>query len=129
MQRWCEEALIRGLTQDANGEYVIPSSVKEPYTSNRSKGDAIYTSIVKATMNGFDVCARLYKLEEVEFDKYVDELLSAGVIGTYVSQDTGIQYFCHTLKSSEFSKLGKNKIMRFLDTIIPDVNISAIKIM
>ena len=52
---WCKKQWIRGVKKDDLGEYVIPKSVKMPYAKTRSKGDAIYTSIVKATLKGLDV--------------------------------------------------------------------------
>ena len=56
--KWCEKNYIRGITIDKiTKEYIIPNSAKEPYTRNRSKGDAIYTSMVKAVMGGYDICS------------------------------------------------------------------------
>ena len=121
---WCQKNLIRGLRLNDANEYVIPSSVKRPYTGSRSKGDAIYTSIVKAILNGFDVTASLYNLSETEFEVYVSQLKEAGIIGSYVDEETKIEYFCRTLKSSDFSKLRKNRVKAFLKAAKPNVNIS-----
>ena len=120
---WCKKRLIRGLSQSNTGEFFIPQSVKQPYTKNRSKGDAIYTSIVKGTMGGFDVTASLYGLGEAEFEKFIQQLKDAGVIDSYVDEVTGVEYLCRTLKSSEFAKLKKNKIIKFLKNVKPDISI------
>lgn len=113
---WCKKKYIRGVSQDPDtGDYIIPASAKKPYTVNGSpKGDGIYTSIVKAVIDGQDVCAELYKMDPAEFDKYIDQLKEVGVIDTYISADTGIEYYCQTLKSEEFSKFTKNKVRKFL---------------
>ena len=109
---WCEKNLIRGAKIDEKtGEYDIPSSAKVPYTKNRAyKGDKIYISIVRATMEGFDACAALYKIHEDEFQGYIKDLVKADIIAEYIAKDTGILYYRQTLKSSEFSKLPFNKV-------------------
>ena len=121
---WCQKQLIRGIKKDKFGEFVIPKSVKEPYTKTRSTGDAIYTSIVKGTLKGFDVTASLYELSEQEFEKYIQQLKEAKVIDSYIDESSGIEYLCRTLKSSEFAKLRKNKIVAFLRSVKPNININ-----
>lgn len=121
---WCEKGLIRGLTKSEDGIFEIPSSVRKPYTRSRSTGDAIYTSIVKATLGGFDVTASLYGLSENEFLKYVQQLKDAGVIDSYNDEKTGVEYLCKTLKSDSFAKLRKNKITKFLREVKPNININ-----
>lgn len=123
---WCKKGYIRGLRTTEDGEYDIPASVRAPYTKNRSKGDAIYTSIVKAVLHDCDVCASLYNMDEGEFDTYINQLLEANLIGTFTAKDTGITYYCKTLRSSEFSKLPKNKILKFLHSVKPDINIGVV---
>ena len=116
VRAWCDKHLIRGAKLDEKtGQYDIPSSAKVPYTQNRAyKGDKIYISIVRAIMNEFDVCAKLYKIHEDEFEGYIDDLVETGIIAKYIAKDTGIEYYRQTLKSSEFSKLPINKIKAFL---------------
>ena len=121
---WCNKNYIRGLQKDADGNYIIPKSIKRPYTRSRSKGNAIYTSIVKATLKNLDVCPELYKMNRAEFEKYIEQLKAVGVIDTYVDSETEIEYFCHTLSSSDFSKLPSNKIKAFFNSIKPDGNIN-----
>lgn len=121
---WCTKRFIRGVKQDSTGTFVIPESVKKPYTKNRSKGDAIYTSIVKGTLKGFDVTASLYGLSDAEFEKYIQQLTDAGVIDSYIDELSGIEYLCRTLKSSEFAKLPRNIIIAFLENVKPDVKIN-----
>ncbi len=121
---WCKKNYIRGLDTDAEGNYIIPKSVKKPYTGSRSKGDAIYTSIVKATLKGLDVCPELYNMSCAEFEKYINQLKKAGVIDTYIDSETQIEYFCHTLSSSDFSKLSKNRIKAFFKSVKPNGNIN-----
>lgn len=124
VMKWCKKQLIRGLTKDKYGEFFIPSSVKRPYTKNRSKGDAIYTSIVKGTLDGYDVTAPLYGLSENEFKKYIQQLQDAKVIDSYLDESSGIEYLCRTLNSSEFAKLPKNRIKVFLKNVKPDLNLN-----
>ncbi len=121
---WCKKQLIRGVTKDEHGEYVIPESVKKPYTKSRSKGDAIYTSIVKGTLDGYDVTAALYGLSEQEFEKYIQQLKEAKVIDSYVDKSSGVEYLCRTLTSSEFGKLRKSKILAYLKNAKANLNIN-----
>jgi hypothetical protein len=121
---WCKKGYIRGLSIDEqSGEYIIPSSVKRPYTQTRAKGDAIYTSIVKAVLNDYDICAELFHMESAEFEKYIGELKECGLISSYISE-TGIEYYCRTLKSSDFSKLRKNRVIAVLRELKPNVNVN-----
>lgn len=120
---WCEKNFIRGVKM-INGEYCIPDSVKEPYTRNRSKGTTIYTSIVKATISGYDVCAALYKISDDEFNVIINQLKKAGVIDSYRDKKTGIEYYVQTLSSSEFSKFNKNKIFNFFKKMKINININ-----
>ncbi len=127
VREWCRRKYIRGVKIDPQtGEYIIPDSAKRPYTQKGSpKGDAIYTSIVKAVMNEMDVCAELYNMDPAEFHGYINELISVGIIDTYNASDTGIRYYRQTLKSSEFSKLPKNKVSKFLLGLKPsNVNVN-----
>lgn len=121
--KWCEKNYIRGITIDKiTKEYIIPNSAKEPYTRNRSKGDAIYTSMVKAVMGGYDICAALYKMDESEFNHYIQELINLNIISTFISQETGITYYCQSIHSSEFSKLKSNKVINFLKLLKPNIS-------
>ena len=125
---WCKKQYIRGVETDpVTGEYIIPESAKKPYTKHGNpKGDGIYTSIVKGILQDMDVCAELYGMDQGEFDKYIGELKAAGVIDTYVASSTGIEYFCKTMKSADFSKFTKNKVRKVLSQFIPStVNINA----
>lgn len=124
VEGWCTKRLIRGVKQDSMGDFVIPESVKRPYTKNRSKGDAVYTSIVKGTLKGLDVTASLYGLSDAEFEKYIRQLTDAKVIDSYIDELSGVEYLCRTLKSSEFSKLPRNKVIAFLDSVKPDIKIN-----
>lgn len=124
IKKWCENGLIRGIkTDEVTGEYIIPNSAKEPYTCRRAKGDAIYKSIVVAVLNDYDVMAKLYGISESEFEKYITQLISAGVIDTYTDKDTGILYYCKTLNTSGFTKLTRNRILNLLKEVSIGVNI------
>ena len=118
VKQWCQKHYLRGL-RSKNNEYVIPMSVKKPYTGSRSKGDAIYTSIVRGTLKGFDVTAALYCISESEFKKYIKQLKDAGVIDSYIDEDTNVEYLCKTLKSSDFAKLKRNRVKAFLNAVKP----------
>ncbi len=127
---WCDKKYIRGLEIDSEtGEYIIPCSFKRPYTErayNLTK-DGIYKSIVNGILKDCDVCAQLYNLNEGEFNAYIDDLMAAGVISTYVDTDTGITYYRKTLKSTEFSKFSKNKIINFIKSIVGKGNFNVNK--
>ena len=92
VKEWCKKGYIRGLKITETGEYDIPSSVRAPYTKNRSKGDAIYTSIVTAVLNNYDVCANLYNMDEGEFETYINQLLEAKLIGTFTAMINAVVY-------------------------------------
>ncbi|MCR5702451.1 MAG: helix-turn-helix domain-containing protein [Lachnospiraceae bacterium] len=92
VEKWCEKKWIRGVKKEKNGMYNIPQSVKRPYFKRRAKGDSIYTSIVKAVLEGCDTSAALYGLSDDEYEKYICQLKDAGVIDSYVDSFTGISY-------------------------------------
>lgn len=122
VKRWCENNYMRGVKKDNKGEYIIPQNAREPYTADtRSEGDAIYTSIVKATLKQLDVTVALYKMSQSEFDTYVKQLLEIGVINEFTDEETGIVYLCKTLKSTEFSKLRKNRVKKTINELLKDV--------
>ncbi len=124
VKNWCTRGLIRGLTKNEQDEFVIPLSVKRPYSGTRSKGDGIYISIVKGVMGGFDVTPGLFRMSNNEFNHYIQQLLAAEVVDFYVDETTGIRYLCRTLKSSDFAKLRKNKVKAFFQSIKMEGNVN-----
>jgi hypothetical protein len=62
-------------------------------------------------------------MESAEFEKYIGELKECGLISSYISE-TGIEYYCRTLKSSDFSKLRKNRVIAVLRELKPNVNVN-----
>ena len=80
--KWIKDGYIPGayINEESN-EYFIPDLARPPYTKARAKTtNAIYKSIVKACINREGVCAKLYKLNEVEFQVYIKDLADAGYI-------------------------------------------------
>ena len=124
VETWCEKQWIRGV-KCIDGKYDIPASVKRPYNKRRAQGDAIYTSIIKGVLGGYDVTASLYDLSEAEFEKYIQQLKDAGVVDTYIDKNTKVEYLCRTLKSNDFSKLRKNKVKSALKELKPQIIINA----
>ncbi len=123
---WCRKKYIREAYFETEiNDYAVPKNYKIPYTKHGNPiGDGIYTSIVKGIIAGYDVCAGLYGLSSSEFEAYIDELISAGVVATFCDKDTGIVYYRQTMKSSEFSKLKKNKVRDFFKSIKPNIAIN-----
>ena len=123
---WCNKGFIRGAYFDANiDDYAVPKNYKEPYMQRgKPNGDGIYVSIVKGIVGGYDVCAELYSISESEFEEYIKELIECNIIATFTDKDTGIVYYKQTIYSSDFSKLKKNKIKKFLIDIKPEISLN-----
>lgn len=123
---WCKEGFIRGAYFDADiDDYAIPKNYKEPYMlRGKPKGDGIYISIVKGIVNGYDVCAKLYSIGESEFEEYMKELIESNIVAAFKDKDTGIVYYKQTIHSSDFSKLRKNKVRKFLVDFKPDISLN-----
>lgn len=116
---WIEKGYIKGATQDAeSGEYHIPELARPPYTSARAKNtEAIYRSIVRACVERKAVCAELYKISTLEFQKYIDDLAAAEIIS--VVEEQGVIYYYATLKSSEF--LSSKNPLKFIHSCLTSV--------
>lgn len=102
--KWIKDGYIPGayINEESN-EYFIPDLARPPYTKARAKTtNAIYKSIVKACINREGVCAKLYKLNEVEFQVYIKDLADAGYIR--IELHNNIEYYFATNKSNEFLK-------------------------
>lgn len=105
--KWINEGYIPGAKKDIEtNEFFIPELSRPPYTKARAKTtDSIYKSIVKACIKRKGICAKLYKLSELEFQVYIQELSQAGYIRVEVQNN--IKYYFATSKSSEFVKNSK----------------------
>ena len=105
--KWIEDGYIPGVYKDdESNEYFIPDLARPPYTKARAKTtNAIYKSIVKACIDRKGVCAKLYKLNEVEFQIYIRDLSDAGYI--HIESHNNIEYYFATNKSKEFLKSTK----------------------
>lgn len=123
---WCKKKYIREAYFETEiNDYAVPKNYKLPYTQRgKAVGEGIYTSIVKGIIGGYDVCGDLYGLSESEFEAYMNELISAGVVETFCDKETGVTYYKQTINSSAFSKLKKNKVKGFLKSIKPDMVIN-----
>ena len=105
--KWIKDGYIPGayINEESN-EYFIPDLARPPYTKARAKTtNAIYKSIVKACINREGVCAKLYKLNEVEFQVYIKDLADAGYIR--IELHNNIEYYFATYNSNEFLKSKK----------------------
>lgn len=99
---WLNNNYIPG-TKLINNNWILPQESRPPYTEARAKTTtAIYKSIVTACIKRKGVCAKLYKITESEFQKYISDLNTAGYIS--VNNIDGIDYYFATLKSDEFIK-------------------------
>lgn len=64
-----------------NEEYYISEYSKPPYTSARARNcTSIYISIVKECEKRKSVCAKLYGLNEDEFNIYIEQLVDKNII-------------------------------------------------
>ncbi len=107
--KWIKYGYIPGAYRnEESNEYFIPDLARPPYTKARAKTtNAIYKSIVKACINREGVCAKLYKLNEVEFQVYIKDLAAAGYIR--IELHNNIEYYFATNKSNEFLKSKKSQ--------------------
>ena len=105
--KWIKDGYIQGAYRDEKAnEYFIPNLARPPYTKARAKTtDAIYKSMVKACIKRKGVCAKLYKLDDIEFLAYILDLAEAGYIRNEVQNN--IEYYFATSKSQEFIKCAK----------------------
>lgn len=117
--QWIEKGYIKGVVKDkSTGEYVLPELARPPYTSARARNtEAIYRSIVRACVARRAVCAELYRISELEFQKYIADLAAAEIISPVEEQ--GLVYYCATLKSSEF--LSSKHPMKFIQACLGSV--------
>lgn len=106
---WIDKGYIPGVKRDAEtNEFIIPELAHPPYTEARAKNaNSIYQSIVKACINRKGVCAKLYKLDETEFQIYISQLSEAGYI--HIETRANIQYYFATEKSYEFLNNSKSQ--------------------
>lgn len=104
---WINKGYIPGTRKDAKtGAFIIPELARPPYTKARAKtSNSIYKSIVKACINRYGVCAKLYGLTDTEFQVYIQDLHNAGYI--HIETRDNIDYYFATSKSNEFLNSSK----------------------
>jgi hypothetical protein len=102
VMNWLEQGLLPGAKKDReSGEWVIPELARPPYTRARAKStSSIYYSIVRACIDRKGVCAKLYKINQAEFDVYIQILKREELIDVRI--DNGVEFYFATLKSQSF---------------------------
>ena len=117
VDKWLNDGLIPGAFKDESGEWFIPNSARVPYVKARAKTkDSIFVSIVNASYQGFHVMAKLYGISDKEFDGYITQLVSAGLI--IIRKEDGVLYYDKTLDSKEF--LDKNNKTSYVKNFVLD---------
>ena len=108
--KWIKDGYIQGAYRDEKAnEYFIPNLARPPYTKARAKTtDAIYKSMVKACIKRKGVCAKLYKLDDIEFQAYIQDLAEAGYIRIEVQNN--IEYYFATIKAKSLLNVLNLKI-------------------
>lgn len=116
---WIDRGILPGAYKLDDGEYYISEYSKPPYTSARAKNcTAIYVSIVKACEKRKSVCAKLYKLNEDEFNLYIEQLVEKNIIEKRTHDNCDFYYA--TLNSKLFleNKKYRNKVLQSVTTTI-----------
>lgn len=116
---WIDKDILPGAYKLDNGGYYISEYSKPPYTSARARNcTAIYTSIVKACEKRKSVCAKLYKLDEVEFNLYIEQLVEKDIIEKRTFDNCDFYYA--TLNSRKFldDREYRKKVLQAIGTTI-----------
>lgn len=123
---WLEKDLIAGAHKDEEtGEWGIPELARPPYTRARAKtADSIYVSIVDACNKRKSVCAKLYKISEIEFEEYISNLVAAKLIS--IKEVNGIKY-CFATPTSQSYLDDKNALKKFVKFAIKTVIEATVK--
>ena len=98
---WLEKGYVPGAIKDEQNEWAIPDSARAPYLNAKAKTpDSIFVSIVKASYQRKHVFAKLYGITSLEFDGYIEQLVTAGLIVKRIEDN--ITYYDATLRSKEY---------------------------
>ena len=98
--KWINCGLIPKAELEKN---YVPDSAREPYTKARAKNsNAIYVSMVKASVGRKHILPVIYGLCQDEFEGYVDRLIRAGFIERRISD--GITYYDATIKVKDINR-------------------------
>ncbi|MFQ7194750.1 hypothetical protein [Thomasclavelia spiroformis] len=116
---WIDSDILPGAYKLDNGEYYISEYSKPPYTSARArKCDAIYTSIVKACDKRKSVCAKLYKLNEDEFNLYIEQLMEKNIIEKRTYDNCDFYYATPNSKLFLDDRKYRNKVLHQVSTTL-----------
>lgn len=120
---WIDKGILPGAYKLENGEYYISKYSKPPYTSTRARNcTAIYTSIVKACENRKSVCAKLYKLNEDEFNLYIEQLVEQNIIVKRTQDNSDFYYATPNSRKFLDDNNYRNKVLKTFETaILPSV--------
>lgn len=73
-------------------------------------------SIANAVADGCAVFPRLYNMIEQRFDVYIDQLVNAGIITSYIAE--GITYYEATFETARFAKMSNKAVIEVMKQFI-----------
>ena len=115
--KWLESGLVNGARKE-DGQWSIPERAWPPYTGCRAKNStAIYVSMIEACIKRRGVCAKLYNMNEEEFEVYVSNLEKEELIT--VVEENGAKYLYATTKSDGFvsDRKGLRRLIEKLEPV------------
>jgi hypothetical protein len=115
IHEWRHKGYIPG-AKCIHDVWIIPDLARPPYTKARAKTTtAIYVSIVKACENRKSVFPALYKLDEREFQIYINNLKAMGLLS--IVKEDGVNYYFSKPIARDYL-LNENKLRRFIKEFI-----------
>lgn len=112
VDKWLSKGYIRGARQE-NNEWLIPDDAKAPYTRSRVKPTSNQTEIMRSILRGVNsnraVFAEVYKFEQEDFQRYINTLVSGGLIVTVMFSEN-IPYYQLTVAGMELMAKGDKEI-------------------
>ena len=113
VKSWIKQGLVNGATVDLEGNYSISDLARPPYTQARAKdARAIRKSIIRGCVKRCSVNTKVFKIPEEEFQVYISDLISAGLITK--KEVDGTTYYYSTKKADDSSE---NTWMKILKTV------------
>lgn len=120
---WLNKRLVPGayILADTQ-EWYIPEDARPPYMKKKPKngGDAMYKSIANAVSEGCAVFPELYNMTKQRFDVYINQLIAAGIITSYIAE--GITYYETTFETAKFAKMPNKAAMEIMKQFIEAYN-------
>lgn len=116
---WLDKQLVPGahLLENTH-EWYIPEDARPPYMKKKPKngGTAMYRSIANAVSDGCAVFPELYNMSKQKFDVYINRLISAGIITSYIAED--ITYYETTFETAKFLKMPNKAVIEVISQFI-----------